>query len=108
MTPGHYWVRFPSHTDSSWTVGRVDEDGDLYVVGWDASLPLEQAQFGPRLEPPGTVAEVPDGFELQPALNEPGKFGYLNERIRGDVNDCVTFDTADEARVVGLALIAWA
>jgi hypothetical protein len=53
IKPGFYWVRFPEHTDKKWSVGEIDEDGDLYVVGWDAGVRLPAAEFGPRIEPPG-------------------------------------------------------
>jgi hypothetical protein len=55
-----------------------------------------------------TPPPLPEGFELELARGEPGKFGYLNETIRGDINDQVTFSTADEVRAVALAMLAWA
>ena len=53
IEPGFYWVRFPGDTDDTWTIGEVTDDPiELSVVGWDASVRLDGAVFGPRIDPP--------------------------------------------------------
>src|SRR5215831_2261166 len=76
--PGFYWVRFPGWSDKDWTVARLDEGGDWEILGCEGYVdvgperwPRNKPEWGPRIEPPSSIACHMTIEELDPLEPEP-------------------------------------
>jgi hypothetical protein len=47
--PGFYWVK--CYKDSAWTIGEVDMEGYLYIIGSDEGID-EVYEWGEKITPP--------------------------------------------------------
>jgi hypothetical protein len=58
--PGFYWVRFHNDGTRTWTVGRLDDDGQLTVVGRETPVDIGLIEVGSQIETPGltSIADV--------------------------------------------------
>lgn len=55
---GYYWARAAGTTDEPQPV-LIDDDGFVWVLGWDSYVDLKTLEIGRRIEPPEMPGTIP-------------------------------------------------